>query len=1562
MPELHLQRTDDTLTIKLGEHSASIPLADIVPNTSTWQHIYDDAAAYGRELFEKTFRNEQVYAVLAALSTNERLLLVADDPLVAAIPWEYLRDRDNKLLASRLNFVRSIPLSERRDRFMLAEPLEIIAIPVSPVDEPRTLNTEREWKNLVAAVSRSAKALTVRRVRPPTLTQMERELKNQGTTIVHFMGHSSSHDGKGLLAFEDTRGQSRLFDAADFADALDPHVFFVVLNSCLSAIVAPTDFGNIAQALVRRGVPYALGMQFVVPDDAALELSQALYDFLLQGRTAEEAVRRTRRALEQSKALSKTSWLAGILVLYTSLHKPVASIKLSAGRPIIQPDPQRLQESCDLAALSKTEHLVGRSNEMSEVLDALLDLHPPDFVVIHGLGGIGKTALARTIADRVSWHYGDRVLATSFETFTSINRGENQPMINELFEDRFYNQLAHFYGIDPAHYPTSADLQHAILQRRMQVRSLLVLDNIETLIDALRNSHPTAKSLAAFVSRLKEGDGAVLVTSRTTTPSDWGSCRIIRISGLADDSGGSLFLALLPADRRPAALPDMHKKLSRRVQGHPLSIRLLAGRFAETTVGLETFLKDIEAELHTAEQATPTSLEDAERQATLYSCMSYSVKRLTPEQREVLRTMSVFQVPFTPEFAREILQYEQQAANQLPVLVQLGLLSINFTTFRDGELAFLELHPILRWYIQHHLQALDTDLLERYGLIFLELTSKAFQVEGGEAQSASMRYLIRQSMPDCEAALDYIPLTVKGQMASFMAQSYSRQGLFKRASELYEKALEVFQETGDVGSVARTLSSMASVLRYLGRTQEALMLLERALRVQQELGAVNQAAVTKYELADLLKQLGRREEALKLYEQSLSAAQGFGDMRNVAMIQNSMADLLADMSRKPEALHLMEQALSTLQGLGDEHEVAVTLHTMANLLVDLGRTQEAQMHYEHAIHIMQELGNARGVASVQNALIRLLMSLDHRQEALELCQKALHTMQGLGDTRGVALVQYSMADLLALSGRRQEALKLYEQSISTMQQLGDIDGAANIQVAMANLLVDLSRHQEAQGLYEQALHTFQELGHELEVAKTLRFMADLLKELERPKEAYGLYEEAQRTFRNLGDESKVAVTQFAMAGLLVNLDRPQEALVLYKQALHIRQTLGDRSEVGSTQTAMANLLMNLDRPKKARLLFKQALRNLRSSGDAYGLAMTQANYCQLLFKQGKHRRALSMAWQAYTDLIQMNFTREAIRMQEILQFMKVSLEKPEQFDALWKKVITEPLPTWLQKLVATSSSASGLSPEQLLITVRNTINVMIGVDEGWAAWRQSVASTLRQAQRFKWTTTVEFLTAIIAILDNQPASLPEGHPYAGELAAIQTGISAGIPRNDFVSDESSSEVQEDHLPFDGELISRSIAALLGSPQEKLAHAQYLTAKTAETADEDLKALIKVIQLALFTTDLSQLGRNLKSVYRHAWEAIVVGVEVEGVDPAEFEAITSNTLAVFGPTSRQRNEWRNNLVELCNQATARGNRNMAALLNAVIGLLDAGRDATGLGQGLKGIYAKTWREIVEKLPD
>jgi tetratricopeptide (TPR) repeat protein len=172
--------------------------------------------------------------------------------------------------------------------------------------------------------------------------------------------------------------------------------------------------------------------------------------------------------------------------------------------------------------------------------------------------------------------------------------------------------------------------------------------------------------------------------------------------------------------------------------------------------------------------------------------------------------------------------------------------------------------------------------------------------------------------------------------------------------------------------------------------------------------------------------------------------------------------------------------------------------------------------------------------------------------------------------------------------------------------------------------------------------------------------------------------------------------------------------------------------------------------------------------------------------------------------------------------------------------------------------------------------------------------------------------------------------------------------------------QGSDLPFDEELIPRTVAALLSGPQEKMAHAQYLNQQAAQSQDKELKALIEAIQTALFGGHLAELGADLEGVYRQAWEAIVMGVVTEGVDPRVLETIARNTLAVLEEAGDRRAEWREHLASIRQQAEEGGAAQLVALVEAVMGLLDADGDPSGLREGLEGIYAQTWQAIVERM--
>jgi tetratricopeptide (TPR) repeat protein len=474
-------------------------------------------------------------------------------------------------------------------------------------------------------------------------------------------------------------------------------------------------------------------------------------------------------------------------------------------------------------------------------------------------------------------------------------------------------------------------------------------------------------------------------------------------------------------------------------------------------------------------------------------------------------------------------------------------------------------------------------------------------------------------------------------------------------------------------------------------------------------------------------------------------------------------------------------------------------------------------------------------------------------------------------------------------------------------------------------------------LIEQALEIGQGQDRQLEL-QALITIAAVYHATGQPQRALELYEQALPITREVGDRVGEATTLNNMAGVYQATGQPKQALELYEQTLPLMREVGNRAGEAITLNNMALVYQAAGQLQRALELYEQALLIRRDVGDRAGEASTLANIADVLYRYlNRSQEAITKMEEAIAVLVETGLPQDAAgrtrdELQQYLDTIRQDISPGQEM-----------------------SSSATMSSAQLQVIVANTVAVMTTMQERRAELREAMENALQQVQQegADWQIEIEFFSAVVDLLDGRPPALPGDHPYASALAKIQEGIAAGGLADD-------DTPQDNDLPFDAELILRSITALSGGPQEKMAHVQYLAEMGTKTTDEELKALLQVIQLGLFGSNLSQLGQNLNGVYREAWEAIVVGVETGGVDPRLLAIIVQNTLAALGPAADQLDEWRNNLMQMRSQAVEGDAQDLVALLDAVIGLLDAKGDPAGLGTNLIGIYAQTWQEIVENL--
>jgi hypothetical protein len=303
-------------------------------------------AEYGRAVYDALFPAKSVASRMLASELKQpagkqRLLLVASTTSLEAIAWEYACGAEGGFLASRLPLVRGLAASERKDPPAMQTDLHVVAVAPNPAGKDaqgkalKPLDVDGEPRLLEESLGGSAQ---VERVLPATLPDLRHHLAERRQRVVHFSGYSGIHEGQAALLFEKEDGTPAPVKGRDLVSRIGDTAFMFVLSTRSADKPAPTEFPNLASALVKWGMPYALGMRFTIPDEAAALLNRALYGELARGAPVEQAVWQVRQQLQESGP----AWLVGALALYTSLTAPAAGFAINTVAPVsarVEPAP-----------------------------------------------------------------------------------------------------------------------------------------------------------------------------------------------------------------------------------------------------------------------------------------------------------------------------------------------------------------------------------------------------------------------------------------------------------------------------------------------------------------------------------------------------------------------------------------------------------------------------------------------------------------------------------------------------------------------------------------------------------------------------------------------------------------------------------------------------------------------------------------------------------------------------------------------------------------------------------------------------------------------------------------------------------------------------------------------------------------------------------------------------------------------------------------------------------------------------------------------------------------------
>ncbi len=393
--------------------SRQLPLEEIAclikrAETEYYTILHEDYKKTGQALYNWLDGSDRLLE--GAINQHRRsgiVLAIAATEKLAHLPWEILHDSTD-FLVNRRTFpiipIRWIKDDNSKPLTLEHQPanraLNVLFMATSPLGIKSELDFKAEEAKILEATKREPLSLIVEE--SGCLTELGYLVKDQNEDyfdVIHLTGHATFRDEKPYFITETELGEAEYSSAEDIATELQfqlPKLIF--LSGCNTGY--SRDAGTVlsmAEALLNQGATAVLGWGQRVLDTDATATAAALYKELSAGRKLTEAVAITYQVLLKNQA---RDW--HLLRLYVAETLPGALVE--RGRKPV-PRPSVAQEFLDpekKLRVAIRETFVGRRRQLQNCLRVLKPYSEEIGVLIHGMGGLGKSTIAARLCDRLS--------------------------------------------------------------------------------------------------------------------------------------------------------------------------------------------------------------------------------------------------------------------------------------------------------------------------------------------------------------------------------------------------------------------------------------------------------------------------------------------------------------------------------------------------------------------------------------------------------------------------------------------------------------------------------------------------------------------------------------------------------------------------------------------------------------------------------------------------------------------------------------------------------------------------------------------------------------------------------------------------------------------------------------------------------------------------------------------------------------------------------------------------------------------------------------------------------
>lgn len=735
---------------------------------------------------------------------------------------------------------------------------------------------------------------------------------------------------------------------------------------------------------------------------------------------------------------------------------------------------------------------VGRTEQLAQLAATLTAGHSAAIIALHGMGGIGKTALAQQLAAILTPHFRSGI----FWADLALHAGSAESIL------RTWGALC---GADLSQEPNStvlAEWVRALLAARCEAQGalLVVLDDVRA--EWLTTARLLKQSLPAAAS--------ILLTARDVDLAAALDAEVVQLDVLPEESAYNL-LANRVKPQTILTPESTVKSLLKQLGYLPLAIRLAAAYASKMArkpgFELNQFVTDV--------ATRAMSLLDAPGGNGLAATFEISYAALGAEQQRVFRYCSVYSPALlTVEHMAGLLVLEPTAVESaLDGLVTAALLEWDQQVARRYVL-----HPLLRQYGYALLQDLEMSqtvhqqaaeylltLVQKRGYTPEEILEEVDQRE--KAQQWETMALHASVFVDILAQLGYWDeiecRLIKAQKhiqgvtnnERLVATLWNSRGnianlqvRWEHAISCYERALIHFEHLGDNQGVARTYNNLGTIYCSRGELDKALAFQKQSLAIKKQLGDRYDMALAYQNLGAIYQRKGDWEQAVDYYEQALQICEQVGNARGVAQITTNLGVAYEINGYWDKAISFYEQSFATYKQTGDIYGAAKTLMGLGVVYVNKGSLDNAMQIFKQALKFFETVGDRNGIAQIKINLGTVYGSNGDWDKAINHYEQSLATLDQMEDSYSIAVAKIGLGNAYRWKEESNKASSFYEQALAIYEQLGNSQGIAYAKAGLGSVYQQKGDLDKAINFYEQALPTIEMFGDRLGLAEVYEYL------------------------------------------------------------------------------------------------------------------------------------------------------------------------------------------------------------------------------------------------------------------------------------------------------------------------------------------------------------------------------------------------------------------------------------------------------------------------------------------